>query len=202
MVVSGGRAHEVFHREGVVGRSNRFEDDRFLTGHRHAPNAKTSGRLVMNFARFMLLVVMAIGLNASCAHVPTLLSEGPETGRLRTQYLNDHPNGPHNAQIARGEVAKGMDAMEVLASWGVPQKRLARPAKQREAWSYTSLDQYSGDYVVYELVFVDRVLEHWNIDRATAGAGVPAMNPIRRVDESLMLQSGTVPVNRGGVPRK
>jgi hypothetical protein len=156
----------------------------------------------MNFTRFIMPVVVAIGLNASCAHVPRLLDEGPETARLRSEYLSNHPSGPHNAQIARGEVAKGMDAMEVLASWGVPQKRVAKPSQRRELWSYTSLDHYSGDYVVYELVFVDRVLERWNIDRATAGAGVQAIDPIRRVDESLMLQSSTAPVDRGGVPRK
>ncbi len=156
----------------------------------------------MNLARFMLLVVMAIGLNASCAHVPRMLNENPETARLRTQYLTDHPYGPHNAQIVRGEVTTGMDAMEVLASWGVPQRRLAKPSDQRELWSYTSRDEYSGDSIVYELVFVDRVLQRWNIDRSTTGAGVQAINPVRGVDEPLMLQPSSATGNPGGVPRK
>jgi hypothetical protein len=72
----------------------------------------------------------------------------------------------------RSEVVLGMDALEVLASWGVPEKRLAKSSENKEEWTYTSRDKYSPDYVVYELVFVDRLLSRWYIDRSTTGAGV------------------------------
>ncbi len=156
----------------------------------------------MKLARCSLLVVLSIGLTASCAHVPTMLNENPETAKLRTEYLRSHPYGAHNAQIERGEVARGMDAMEVLASWGVPQKREARAKANKELWTYTSRDDQSGDAVVYELVFVDRILQRWSIERTTAGAGVSYISSVERIDESLMLQPVNGTGSRNGVPRK
>ena len=76
----------------------------------------------MNILRLTLLVVTAIGLTASCAHVPRMQNNDPETATLRAQYLRENPNGAHNAEIQRGEVSRGMNAMEVLASWGIPER--------------------------------------------------------------------------------
>jgi len=156
----------------------------------------------MKLARCSLLVLLAIGLTASCAHVPTMLNENPETAKLRAEYLRSHPYGAHNAEIQRGEVVRGMDAMEVLASWGVPQKRETKAKGNKELWSYTSRDAQSGDAVVYELAFADRILQHWTMDRSTAGSGATYIGSIRRVDDSLMMQGGNAMDSRNGVPRK
>jgi hypothetical protein len=126
------------------------------------------------FALRSLLAVLAIGFTASCAHVPRMQTESLQTESLRAEYLQSHPKGPHNAQIVRGEIAKGMDLMEVLASWGVPERRFARKTTSREAWIYVMRDPYNTDYMEYELVFVDRVLSTWTLDRVTSGSGVRA----------------------------
>lgn len=119
-----------------------------------------------------LVVVFAIGITASCAHVPRMHTESSQTEKLRTQYLRSHPDGPHNAQIVRGEITKGMDLMEVLASWGVPERRIGKKTSKQEMWVYAMRDPYSLDSMVYELVFVDRVLSGWSYDRETSGNGV------------------------------
>lgn len=126
------------------------------------------------FALRSLLAVLAIGITASCAHVPRMQTDNLQTESLRTEYLQSHPKGPHNAQIVRGEISKGMDLMEVLASWGVPERRFAQSTKSREAWLYTIRDPHNLDYMSYELVFVDRVLSSWTLDRVTSGSGVRA----------------------------
>jgi hypothetical protein len=171
--------------------------------HRHhdAANDKTSGRAGMNLTHRTLLVVLAIGMTASCAHVPRMPQASPETASLRSQFLHDHPNGPHNAQIVRGEVVKGMDLMEVLASWGVPERRVGKKSSDKESWIYTARDEHSQDYVIYELVFVDRVLSRWHIDRGTTGSGVRAGETTATMDAPLRLPSDAFASDRV-VPKK
>ena len=126
----------------------------------------------MNFTHRILLVGLAIAMTASCAHVPRMSIEDQETTNLRATYLRDHPNGPHNDRIIKGEVARGMDVTEVLASWGVPERRIGKRSNKEEYWIYTARDEYSQNYVVYELVFVDRTLSRWIFDRGNTGSGV------------------------------
>lgn len=131
----------------------------------------------------VLVMALAIGLTASCAYVPRLPTESPETSNRRTQYLHDHPHGPYNAAIMRGEVVKGMHVMDVVASWGIPERRAGKKSALEERWTYTARDEHSRDYVVYELVFVDRVLTGWQIDRETSGSGVRAVDSTTRNGE-------------------
>jgi hypothetical protein len=119
----------------------------------------------------ILAVALAIGMTASCAHAPRLPTESSESLQRRTQYLQDHPNGLHNSAIMRGEVEKGMDIAEVIAVWGVPDRRIAKKSAREERWTYTARDEHSGDYISYELVFAERVLQRWFIDRGTSGTG-------------------------------
>jgi len=119
----------------------------------------------------ILAVALAIGMTASCAHAPRLPAESSESLQRRTQYLRDHPNGQHNSAIMRGEVEKGMGIAEVVAVWGVPDRRTAKKSTREERWMYTARDEHSGDYIAYELVFAERVLQRWFIDRGTSGTG-------------------------------
>ena len=153
------------------------------------------------FAYRSLLLVLAVGVTASCTYVPKMRNESLQTENLRTQYLQNHPKGAHNAQIVRGEITKGMDLMEVLASWGVPEKRTAEDSLRKEAWLYTMRDPYSPDFTVYELLFVDRVLTGWTFDRNTSGSGVRNTEPSQTLEVPTPGPDGSFSTGRS-TPRK
>jgi hypothetical protein len=156
----------------------------------------------MNLTHRILLVVFAIGLTASCAHVPRMSNENQDTANLRAKYLREHPNSPYNQQIMRGEVTAGMDVTEVLASWGVPERRIGKPSNKQECWIYTVRDDHNENSVVYELVFVDRVLSRWIFDRRTTGSGVlRADGPPQVTDPLAGTGDGAYRSNRGA-PKK
>jgi hypothetical protein len=54
-----------------------------------------------------------------------------------------------------------MGRFDVLASWGHPDRRV-RDSTDQEEWTYTDVDQDSGDALVYGLVFRSGVLERWS----------------------------------------
>ena len=125
----------------------------------------------MNPMHRLLLLVVTVGMTTSCAHIPTNTRRGPADESIRAQYLQDYPNGVYNDHIMRGELATGMNVIEVLASWGLPDEREWDQASNRVSWFYTSRDEHSRDYVAYELVFEDLVLARWILERGIAGAG-------------------------------
>lgn len=83
---------------------------------------------------------------------------------LRDEFFKTHPNGVYNEYIARGEVVRGMDFLEVLASWGNPIKR-EKPTPNVEYWLYLEEDADSKDWVQYKFVFKKSVLDDWEVAR-------------------------------------
>jgi hypothetical protein len=126
----------------------------------------------MNAKIRTLLLVLALSVLSACAHLPRAPHPSEQLTFVRTQYLSDHPDGRFNDKIERGEIAKGMGEGDVLASWGVPDERLRDKHHPREeSWFYVERDEYSADYVVYEIVFEDGDLDCWYMRRETAGSG-------------------------------
>lgn len=130
----------------------------------------------MNSTQRILLVALVVGMATSCAHVPRMTNQDPERNSIRDEYLRDNPNGAFNQHIVRGEVVKGMSIIDVLAAWGMPEKRMWDGPTNKESWVYASRDEYSHDYLVYELIFENRKLSHWSINRGTVASGgvIPA----------------------------
>jgi hypothetical protein len=83
---------------------------------------------------------------------------------LRTQYLASNPDGKFNEQIVKGEVTKGMNLIEVLASWGLPTVRRTRPMCDGQHWTYYSIDEVTGGATSYDLIFEHRLLMRWVIE--------------------------------------
>lgn len=126
----------------------------------------------MNSKLRALLPALAVCFLGACAHMPRAPHASQELDFARAQYLSDHPDGRFNERIERGEIAKGMKAGDVLASWGVPDERFKDKNHLREeSWFYVERDEYSGDYIVYEIVFKDTDLDGWYMSRGTAGSG-------------------------------
>lgn len=123
---------------------------------------------------------------ASCAHSPRVAEETTSMLAIRDGYLESHPDGRFNEYIARGEVVKGMDFMDVLASWGIPVSRVRDP-KGVEHWLYLAEDDQSGDWVGYTFAFEKYTLIEWDVTRHTSKNGalvyweprVPAPPPIQ-----------------------
>ncbi|MFQ5511892.1 MAG: hypothetical protein ACE5EO_08590 [Candidatus Krumholzibacteriia bacterium] len=124
----------------------------------------------MNSIHHILLIGATVAVAASCAHVPRSLKQTEATESLRTLYLREHPDGRFNDRIGNAEIVVGMGVMEVLASWGIPDRRLAT-GPHRETWTYASRDEFSKDSVSYSLIFRRRVLSSWESGRTTAAVG-------------------------------
>ena len=122
-------------------------------------------------ARTLCLLTLTI-VWTGCTHVPRAPKETDVLLSMRDQYLQDHPNGPHNDRIRKGELEKGMNVLEVLASWGLPDRRVW--SSRSEIWTYAVTDEVSRDALRYTLVFDERVLRRWDLDRVTVGMGFDA----------------------------
>lgn len=90
---------------------------------------------------------------------------------LRAEYFATNPDGPHNEYIERGEVVKGMDFLEVLASWGHPKRRMKTPDTTTERWVYREEDEDSKDWIEYTFTFRGNVLDDWQLERHFAAGG-------------------------------
>lgn len=138
-----------------------------------------------NVLRFMLIAVVVAAI-ASCTHYPRSIQPGDEITNLRVQYLKDNPKGEFNERIARGEVTRGMNGMEVLSSWGTPDIREATLENNGEMWTYYHLNEPTRDYVIYDLYFEDRLLTRWDMTRVTAAMGVVTYREFQRAREASL----------------
>jgi len=123
-------------------------------------------------ARWWLLCILA-GVTA-CATTPPRRSETIAIRQIREDYLRVYPEGPHNAEINRGEIVKGMSLYEVLASWGIPDLRAVSAERDREEWTYVVLDDNAVDWVSYDCVFHGNELVEW-YQRRNVGTGAPVV---------------------------
>jgi hypothetical protein len=122
--------------------------------------------------RTVLCLTALLLILPSCSHNPRMLS-GTESDyllKLRAEYLASNPNGMYNEYVERGEVVKGMDFLEVLASWGHPEIR-KKESSLTEQWTYTEVDEASKDWVVYVFTFRRNVLSEWDLYRHFAAGG-------------------------------
>lgn len=130
-----------------------------------------------------LLVAMSVGVVgpfiSSCAHNPRIVPDPEAFESIQAQYLAEYPEGRFNDRIVRHEIQRGMNLVEVLASWGLPQSRREDRSTGREIWSYVARADEGPDYVVYRLSFEDRLLRSWGVERSTAASGglPPVLHP-------------------------
>jgi hypothetical protein len=117
---------------------------------------------------------------------------------LREEFFKTHPDGVHNEYIANGEVVRGMDYLEVLASWGNPIKR-EKPSPSVEYWLYLEEDEDSKDWVQYKLVFRRSVLDDWELARHTSQG---AVGDSQSGQSSSVLTKGSGLAGTGSAPKK
>ena len=116
-----------------------------------------------------MLPVLLTLLAVSCSYTPRMPAD-QETDyikMLRAEFFRTHPDGQYNEHIKKGEVVRGMDFLEVLASWGNPDAR-SKPEEDVEHWTYLEVDEDSKDSVKYTFIFKKNALFDWDIERRFA----------------------------------
>jgi len=107
---------------------------------------------------------------------------------LREEYFKTHPDGLYNEHIARGEVVRGMDFLEVLASWGNPGAR-EKPTDNVEYWMYLDEDEDSKDSVQYKFIFKKNRLDDWELTRHVAAGGL--LDTTEKQTQSVLTRSSS-----------
>ncbi|HER44039.1 MAG TPA: hypothetical protein ENO08_06230 [Candidatus Eisenbacteria bacterium] len=107
-----------------------------------------------------LLFLSMIG----CSGVSTVERAELTNVESREQFVASHPGGAYCENIRNGEIVRGMDIYEVIASWGLPNVYLVSPKQPQENWIYYVGDRDSHSILIYTLTFNDNLLEDWEID--------------------------------------
>jgi hypothetical protein len=150
---------------------------------------------VRHLAYLAWIAALAIG----CSTALPSRQETPEIASLRADYMKEFPDGPNNDHIRRGEVVKGMSLYEVLASWGIPDRRLVAD-NGHERWVYVLIDDLSMDWVCYEYDFRNNALSDWTTARSnTNGFALDA--PGHHVS-AMALPSWAAANQNGGAPSR
>ncbi len=127
------------------------------------------------------VLLLLVAVLASCSHHPKTLDGSESIMKGRQDYVTAHPDGLYNSHIMNGEVVKGMNLMEVLASWGLPNSRRHSESGSHEYWFFVSQDKESGMIRRYELIFQDQLLHDWNVALGNTAGGYRSRDATDRV---------------------
>ena len=107
-----------------------------------------------------LLVIVMLG----CSGVLTVEQADLTKLESREHFIELNPNSQFCEHIRNGEISRGMNIYEVIASWGLPNVYLVSQKEPNENWIYYVEDPDSRSILIYTLTFRDDSLEAWEID--------------------------------------
>jgi len=110
---------------------------------------------------FVIFVVIAM---TSCSSQLKLSKDMTDRTDIRQEYLHNNPDGQFNNHIVKSEVVKGMNVIEVLASWGLPDQRRTYSGVDSDVWTYYAVDDARNKVMSYDLVFESRTLSRWVVE--------------------------------------
>ena len=122
-----------------------------------------------------LLLVVMLG----CSGVSTVERADLTKVESREHFIDLNPNSLFCEHIRNGEIVRGMNIYEVIASWGLPNVYLVSQENVSENWIYYVEDRDSRSILIYTLTFSDDKLETWEIDMK------------RFVDQRIVYDAGT-----------
>lgn len=82
----------------------------------------------------------------------------------REHFITSNPGSIYCENIRNGEIVRGMNIYEVIASWGLPNVYLVSRKEPHENWIYYVQDQDTRSILIYTLTFGDDLLDGWEID--------------------------------------
>ena len=83
----------------------------------------------------------------------------------REIFIDGHPESTFQENIRNGEIIRGMNEDEVIASWGMPSVYLTSSVRDEERFIYYIQDRGASSVLVYMLDFDgDNILYDWDIN--------------------------------------
>ena len=111
---------------------------------------------------FALLLIAAV---AGCSGTSRVEREEFTSSAAREIYIEGHPESAFQENIRNGEIIRGMNEDEVIASWGMPNVYLTSKVRDEERFIYYVQDREANSVLVYSLDFDgDNILYDWHID--------------------------------------
>ncbi len=112
----------------------------------------------------MIAALLVVSIMLGCSGVSTV--EQADLTRLesREHFIELNPNSLFCEYVRNGEIIRGMNIYEVIASWGLPNVYLVSRQDHSENWVYYVEDRDSRSILIYTLTFREEMLETWEID--------------------------------------
>ena len=113
-----------------------------------------------------LLFAMPVLIFVSgCSSTSRIERENFTSSEAREIFIEGHPESAFQENIREGEIVRGMNEDEVIASWGMPSVYLTSRVKDEERFIYYIQDREANSVLVYMLDFdADNILYDWDID--------------------------------------
>ncbi len=112
-----------------------------------------------------LILAMVFCAGIGCSGISHTERENFTRPEAREKYIVSHPECKHEVHIRNGEIIRGMDIYEVMASWGLPNVYLASTDEPKEFWIYYVQQKDTKTVIIYTLTFDNNCLEGWDIDQ-------------------------------------
>ncbi len=114
----------------------------------------------------LLLFVLPLLIFASgCSCTNQIEREDFTSSDAREIFIEGHPESSFQENIRNGEIIRGMNEDEVIASWGMPNVYLSSRERDEECFVYYIQDRGANSVLVYMLDFdSDNILYDWDID--------------------------------------
>jgi hypothetical protein len=113
----------------------------------------------------ILCVCGVLAASFGCSCVSTVERANRTPVACREDYVKLHPECDHGESIVNGEIVRGMNSHEVLASWGLPSVYVVTRKSPTEQWIYYLKDRDSLTMLIYTLTFADDTLQVWDVDQ-------------------------------------
>jgi len=107
-----------------------------------------------------LLLLLTVG----CSGLSTIERAELTNVESREYFISSNPGSIYCENIRNGEIVRGMNIYEVIASWGLPNVYLVARKEPHENWIYYVQDQDTRSILIYTLTFSDDLLKGWDID--------------------------------------
>lgn len=102
---------------------------------------------------------------SGCSCTSHIEREDFTSSEAREIYIEGHPESAFQENIRNGEIVRGMNGDEIIASWGMPNVYLTSSVNDEERFIYYIQDREASSVLVYMLDFdEDNILYDWDID--------------------------------------
>ena len=131
---------------------------------------------------------------SGCSCTSQVEREEFTSSAAREIYIEGHPESAFQENIRNGEIVRGMNEDEVIASWGMPNVYLTSREREEERFIYYVQDRSTNSVLVYMLDFdADNILYDWDIDSKRLES-----YSLSGFEESRTYQTGTTGPAKGG----